>query len=380
MSNSLPQRQYSHWSFPKIAVILVTCLTICGSLVNAAEETLSANDQLLVQKLMQLTPANLGFFDPSDPKLSHIAHVGDSVFTLINPAGEKKMASELALRLEIDLNYDSLIAKLNEVKASIPLKEKIDIELLIGQLVTCKSKVVKLDACGIFVEFSKGTAFLAGEERQLWTALHNFSDLIDPQIRSGVTEPKRIVLPFALLDSSGQVVYNSIENPAKIESINLSYFDLGEISRGNSCVAMTKDWISLKLSKKIGDSLKLSPVLPTQDQKLYLVGFPKKTEDRAAYQAGLVDSDGVSLYFTIGKQRANIGGMLELEPCFKGLGAEKGNILYVDGDGVNGLSGAPMVDDKGEVVGIYNYSFPFDGRAIFYHTSYIYSIKGIFSQ
>ena len=132
-------------------------------------------------------------------------------------------------------------------------------------------------------------------------------------------------------------------------------FDIG------TALEMT-DSITLKLGRQLpGIPLQLSSATPHPNEPIFILGYPDLTIGRV--DLGVEDSNGWSL-------RVSVGVASEVQGFYRdgvltrvlrtpdAIRAYCDQQLFVDVDATSGLSGGPMLNAKGEVVGLYTTHFP----------------------
>lgn len=108
-------------------------------------------------------------------------------------------------------------------------------------------------------------------------------------------------------------------------------------------------------------ALKISPQKPKPGEPSFTVGFPSVTTDRVK-KASAPDSDG-GLRVAIGKTLSLNETYSRQGQDFSLLSSKLRNFfeaahVVTDADGICGLSGGPMLNSMGEVVGIYTSGWP----------------------
>ncbi|MCC6138385.1 MAG: hypothetical protein IT287_07110 [Bdellovibrionaceae bacterium] len=220
---------------------------------------------------------------------------------------------------------------------------------------TQKCKEQKKESCTVTFAEINGTAFLGKTPDTLWTNCHIVTSWMrfagQEQIFTKSEQVRAFFLkqnmPMELKNSEGQSVWSS-QDKAILRSFAAEVHFPNIESGCNAQDDMVKIQLSRSLSKE---------GLPWSKQvssTLYMGGYPRPTESREPLGKG--DSDGQNFYWTLGADLAKESDQGKL------FFQQKPNIdLAIAGpfletllaDGVEGMSGAPVLDQTGAVVGIY---------------------------
>lgn len=207
------------------------------------------------------------------------------------------------------------------------------------------------------VPFSKisGTAFLGKTPNTLWTNCHIVRSWMEfagqEQVFTKSDQARAFFIlqkmPMELHNSDGEAVW-TIQDRAVLRSfsaqVNFPNID-------SSCNAQD-DMVKIQLSRDLQkEGLMWGK---TASAQVYMGGYPRPTETREPL--GKADSDGKSFYWTLGpslfKDSAEGKSFLALIPNINLAIAGPFLDLFL-ADGVEGMSGSPVLDEAGAVVGIY---------------------------
>ncbi|MCB0355483.1 MAG: trypsin-like peptidase domain-containing protein [Bdellovibrionales bacterium] len=344
---------------------IVLNLLIITSIYNIVNATADAETGNVINQLYNLPPADLGFYKLSEQKVQNIQFVANSVYEIIIPGNESISLSEIIHKLKIAESYEAATNYLKNIYAIADNEEeKRGVGFIIAQIQNCQIANSPFNDCKIFVDYIRGTAFVTGDGTNLWTAFHNFKLLLH---NSNKLFRAKINLPFFLINVDGNVIYESYLEPVKIDKLNLKYLDFNDNSR---CRKFNLDWINLKLARSVGQGLTINFNTPKETEKYYLAGFPRKTTDRNSYSAQ--DSNGKQFYITTGRPRTKVNHLV----CSKEPTQYTKDLFYLTADSAKGMSGGPILNSRGEVIGVYNSGFPYNNRA----DSYLTSIGVLFSN
>ncbi len=213
-----------------------------------------------------------------------------------------------------------------------------------------------LKECRVPFTSMEGTAFLDRNPEYIWTNCHLVAEWMKlasfrqtfqttREIREFFLETS---LPIELFTSEGEKIFEKNEE-ATLVAFSPAVMDY---KPAPFCNGMD-DLVKIKLSKKL-HAEGLSWSKHNEQETLFMGGFPKQTESRALTQKN--DSDGVSFYWTHGAflAKKSIDFLAYLAKIAHNEFVT--SATYTEtflADGVNGMSGSPVLNQNGEVTGIY---------------------------
>lgn len=229
-----------------------------------------------------------------------------------------------------------------------------------SQLEFCKNNQVRF--CPVFPKMSNGSGFLAQDDHTVYSVLHNFNDFLAVQvqkqslftsqeIRTGL---KSQALPLVMVSANQDIVFASKTNVATMAHFNAN-FDLFNLDLGNNTFSFRlSDRVRLKVATPLrAQPLKIASQLPKPGDRVYGVGFPAQTTNRKL-KFGAKDSDGENLWISKGHVISTEEWMkrndVDLPDAVKK--AYDDYMVLVDFDVEHGDSGGPILNEKGEVVGV----------------------------
>ncbi len=207
------------------------------------------------------------------------------------------------------------------------------------------------------------SAFVMGEPDLLWTNRHGFPGLEKNQVGDFTEFYEGQSLDFVLFDHRGVIVFdtkNALDHAEVVRSGNPGGF-AGLDERLPFVVRVSaSDYLCVRLSRPLsGAVLRASEREARPGLPVVALGFPAATESRhAIYHRP--DADGRSLRFTHGRvTEAPVGnGLTWRGKKVSFSGRSFGSQLFLtSADCASGMSGAPVLDEEGRVLGMISVSF-----------------------
>ena len=220
----------------------------------------------------------------------------------------------------------------------------------------------------LFEGVSYGTGFITGDGREMRTALHVVRDFaLDARTR-GLSGR----LPVYILNSHGQIMYGPNNTNAQVAATFDGALDTS-VYEGPDRGRFNLDQVLIRLDRRISDPIPLSRAPLAEGDPVYISGVPRKTEDRAMFNA--LDSNGRSVLISRGTalgvrtlaERLRRSGFSADEATAAQLLQEG---IAVTADGAPRQSGGPILNARGEVVGIYTSGLPQSGAVYPFRVSY----------
>jgi hypothetical protein len=208
------------------------------------------------------------------------------------------------------------------------------------------------------------SAFLLGDARTLWTNRHGFPYL---QEAGSWRFPQLDVaqrLDFVLEDHEGRVVFDTREalDHARVEFAGReSWVESSEGEEPSRVLrASASDYVQIRLSRPLrGHVFEWAGRDPVVDEQVYAIGWPTATQTRRP-SFGEPDSDGRTMRFTAGSVTADVPFDIvdwkDRREAFDAEGFQR-TMFLTTADCELGMSGSPIVDAEGKVLGILSISF-----------------------
>ena len=228
-----------------------------------------------------------------------------------------------------------------------------------------KCKQQNLKDCLFYLDEIKGSAFLDRDPHYIWTNCHIVRTWMKKQSQNQTFDNRSKLysyyqtteLPLRLTNNEGKAIYTSDEKSSAV----LTHFSpessdnklLGTCSQRDDLVKL---YFPIALAD---DGLEWDKMDLEDQQQLFLGGYPKETQNRA--QFGGTDSSGKRFHWTTGPFLKKKGDAFNM---FLNQNPNTGfviNSVYSGsfyGDSINGMSGGPVLNSNGRVVGIYQSYIP----------------------
>lgn len=296
------------------------------------------------------SPEGMGFY-PVNAKVipAAVQRAAGSTFRLVLPDGNRIKLNELT-------DAPTVAEALKRLEALDDTQiAALDKAVFIYQITRCGQKAVS--ECELFDSISEGTGFITNDGLTMRTALH----VVRTQLQYGWDSSDNPLQVF-VLGPNDEIIFTPDTLKITAESTGAKAKQLDDEETNHKL----QDAVTLRLSQKIGEPLILAKSAAKPGDRVYLAGFVKVFSDRQNY--GAPNSDGHSRMVSIGHvmnkaeafQRAtNKFGSFPVDT----LNSFLKNLIVHTADGGPRLSGAPTLNEAGEVVGLYNAGAPESGEA-----------------
>jgi hypothetical protein len=312
----------------------------------------------------------LGFKRLSDLSTpENIKKASESVFEVRVP--EARDLSDVTV---VDLTDPRMVdfeSKIAGITPSDKIDEKEKIVIL-SQIKNCRKSPEQTKNCALMFSIQKATAFLAGDSEgtTLWTNAHVVNGFLNIQALArgksilDIVKDKPRMLVF-VFNQQGELVFDPFKDTAQLQDTDEPSY--ASLIRGK-WFAEDSDFVSMKLSRKIGQSLKIG-VRAKSGDRLYHPGYaactgcarnPNVTDplDNNSRGPGQ-DSNGIGLYWTAGEQQdlKTVTAYLEVPSGMWDM-YKKDQMIFFSADAQVGMSGGPILNADGQVIGVFAGSKP----------------------
>lgn len=313
-------------------------------------------------------PTILGFNSINESSTPFILHKSASSVFKVEIVSEDQMSDLRVFDLQSDefKVFESKMTSMNEEMLSA--HERVTI---LRQIERCKRDKIE-KACPIMLTFERATAFLAGGDGSfLITNAH----VVQRYLKLKASMQGKTILeilktpqwiPIFLFDKDGKLAFDPyLTPPAIIKFGKPSAFAL---TNGSGWYGEDSDYVVIKLPVPLGMPLEIAKS-KNIGEKVYRLGYssctgcplqPNRTDPELNMSRGLIgNSNGKDLFWTSGQ---TVG--LQQTSDFLGISltvfdsSNKENWLFFSADAQVGMSGGPIVNELGEVVGVFAGSKP----------------------
>ena len=219
---------------------------------------------------------DLGFFSiQSAGTPAFVAEAAKSVFQV-----KVAFAADIKAIRQVDVSNGKGVQVKQQIRAISPSPafDELDKQVLITEIEACEgySNPENQKSCTLFITNVRGTAFLLGDGKTLWTNAHVIEPFLKTIQKLGgdsvqdQLKAKSRVLIFGF-DANKNLVLNPFTNATTIASVPTPT-SLAEMR--NSFYAEDSDYLSLTLSQSIGTPLRLAKSPSSLGDKITVLGYP----------------------------------------------------------------------------------------------------------
>lgn len=300
-----------------------------------------------------------GFFNPNDPKLpAQLKTASNSVFEV-----RTAFMEDFDNYSDVDVVDIQTMGEANALSAIDQLNvDAKDKQIYKAFIKLCKSQN-KVQECPIPRKLNSGTGFITGNGSKLWTNAHVLEKVLktkavtnDKSLQTVLSESA--TAPIFIFDKNGNMIFNGLEQAVSYTAIPRQT-QLAQAQ--NSFYSIDSDAIAIQLPKSIGTPLKVAKQLYSDD--VAVIGYPVCTGCDAP--EGM---DGLEFIDRYPYQNAEdcvekvTGGKLITPESWADLAQvhqsilqtlDKSSFIAHTADSQYGMSGGPMLNFNGEVIGIH---------------------------
>lgn len=282
--------------------------------------------------LTQNLEAQEGLFKAKDTRVPGAIEIaGESVLQIV-------LTGEPAQKIPA-ASYDAYLAT--------PPRENFVLYLTLQKIKKCKES--GLAFCEIKYK-SYGSGFLTDDGQTLWSARH----VLEPQLKGK--------LSFELFNSDGEILFDTSDSKDQVSIALVGDKDLIQKRHANKYILddsfkqLGSDYIKLRLNHSLAiRALKLSTQKPQINQRVFTVGYANISGYRAVANTGEIKNRSRVAIGTLSpyteQNRVESPAQKESRMHYENVASE--HLLIMHMDGLPGQSGSPVLNEAGEVVGIF---------------------------
>lgn len=183
------------------------------------------------------------------------------------------------------------------------------------------------------IPLGHGTGFVAGDHSTVWTAAHVLGDTVQ----------RGQSLSVKFFDNVGRELFSSVGSGTSTAIVKV----LAEEIHTNGMM-FEKDFAQISINSKLPQRplvINNSPL--NSGSEVYVAGFPAVENVPSASEGSLRDG--------LMQSRISYGKVIDASRVDRSLSsiADISKLIVIDGDGYFGQSGSPILNDSGEVIGIF---------------------------
>lgn len=309
---------------------------------------------------------DVGFYSLNDKRIPQaVQKAAASVFHLVMftaTAGESSYIVEK--KSELALKQQGFKDNVNK-NTSYNNFEKVG---LIEQLNGCLKYAKDEDNCVIMKSTVHATAFLSGDSSTLLTNSHAIEDylnslmILEKKTLAEVTDKSNKLLIF-IYDQNNRLVFNPYDQQIMIENLPVA---TAASAKSKKFYGVDNDYVQLRVSVELGNPLVWAAKGAEINRAAYSIGYPDCTgcEIRAkdpsesmklnfADRSPKTNAKEFEVMATIGSvifPDDGVLGFLNIGPQDRAAFGK--NVVFFTGDSQHGMSGGPILDEKGEVIAV----------------------------
>jgi len=280
--------------------------------------------------------AQEGLFKVKDTKVPGVIEIaGESVLQIV-------LTGEVTQRIPA-ASYDAYLR-------SDP-RENLVLALTVKKIQRCKER--SLPICDINYQ-GHGSGFITDDGRTLWSARHVFEKQL-----FGKVNPK---LSFELYNADGEMLFDSADSKDQVSIASVGDGNIIQKQHADKFILddglrqLCSDYIKLKLNRNLAvRALRISSKKPQLDQRVYSVGYASISNYRAVANTGAVKNRSRVAIGTVSppSERSPSEAPAQQQSRLAYESVANQHLLVMHLDGLPGQSGSPVLNESGEVVGIF---------------------------
>jgi hypothetical protein len=300
-----------------------------------------------------------GFYNPNDPSIPNkLKQAADSVFEIRTAYFE-----------DFDNQSDITVADIsamdrNAINVAISKMQldKKDSQVIRAFVDNCKTPEQKAN-CPIPLKINSGSSFIAGSGNTLWTNAHVMERMLNAK---AVTNDKTLsdvfrskdTMPIFIFNKNGEMIFDGLKHPISFKATPLQ---TAITIQGNSFYGVDSDYLAIELPFSLGNPLPIANAINSDG--IAVIGYPYCTGCTApeghdpldfASRYPYPDAEDCQGKITGGSLlNTEVWGQLAQVNQYLVQNLNRGTFIGYTADSQYGMSGGPVVNANGEVVGIH---------------------------
>lgn len=322
------------------------------------------NKFLLLALITFQAHAQVGFFDPRNPSIpAPLKQATDSVFE-VRTAFISDLTNYSDVKI-VDITSDaqksSLLNFINTLPQPYGEKDKTVMRAFVKK---CEREGTK-DQCVVPTSLNSGSGFITGSGSTFWTNAHVIEKMLKSKAVTNETQISDLLnssnnMPIFIFDKNGDLVFDGLEEQVKFKATpaltNLT------AAEGNF-FAIDSDYVAIDLQKTLGTPLKVAQHKSLSGERISIIGYPACTGcqapegmDQIEYidRGSNMNAEDCLEKITTGlvMSAENFGNFAQVNRSLINM-IDQEAFIASNADSQHGMSGGPILNQSGEVVGIH---------------------------
>jgi hypothetical protein len=300
-----------------------------------------------------------GFYNPTDPSIPERLKVASrSVFEIRTAFFEDfETQSDISvadIRSMSASDIDSAIGRMQ--------LDKKDSQIIRAFINNCKTEEQKMN-CPVPLKINSGSSFIAGSGNVLWTNAHVVEKMLNTKAMTNEKSVSDVLrskdnMPVFIFNKDGEMIFNGLKDAVSFRSVPL---ETRMTKLGSSFYSVDSDYVAIELPVSLGAPLPIARTISSDN--VAVIGYPYCTG--CTPQEGQDPLDYASRYPYPNAEdclEKVTGGSLINTEAWGQLAQvnlqivqnlNRSTFIGHTADSQHGMSGGPILNLNGEVVGIH---------------------------